>query len=59
MNEEEQQKKSTLYFIYLRICGDYNPKSFDEITVEEMQIEIVNCKKLQFLEKYDLPKSED
>lgn len=48
MNEEENQKKSILYFVYLRYCQ--NPKPFDEIsklTIEQIKIEIDNCKKLQ------------
>lgn len=48
MTEEEQKKISILYFLYLRYFKGDKPKAIDEFTIEELQIEIENCKKLQY-----------
>jgi hypothetical protein len=46
MKMTNEENKSILYFIYLRYC-ESNPKSFDELTIEQLKIEIEHCKKLQ------------
>jgi len=42
-----EEKKSTLYFLYLRYFKGDKPKHIDDFTVEELKIEIDNCKNVQ------------